>query len=379
MRFERSLPVQEWTQIVYASTYLVALSAAFIARTRSDLRRFSVYGLQTMLVAYPAYLIIPLIAPKRPFTPHTIPGHLLAWERTLDSPAAAFPSYHVIWAILAAEVFARRWPRLRLVFNGWAILVAVSCVTTSQHSILDIVGGAVTVALVARGPRLWQALRRYTDLVNNSFCAGMAAFFGLWLAGTMAGPRAETLIFVAGVVALVGTLRPIFGPHGPMPGGALGGIVAALSAPLFGMGVWLILAALSLGAGWIQAVRAVRHLGHCKMPVYSVVCDILAALIVTRLWMLATPLHLITGIFLTLTGLSRFVEAAHRKPVRSDRLIAIACVIGGALTTALGHGPAAPAPQFAWNTLLLPVLSGLAVAAFVPTGTKPEKTYFATP
>ena len=154
-RLEQRLPVLEWTQIIYASTYFLTLLAPVFAKTRSDLRSYSVRALWTMLIAYPAFLLIPLIAPKRPFIPHTLPGRLLLWERTLDSPVAAFPSFHVIWAILAAAVFARRWPRLKGLFYGWAILVAASCVTTSQHSILDVVGGAATVALVVRGSREW--------------------------------------------------------------------------------------------------------------------------------------------------------------------------------------------------------------------------------
>ena len=102
-RLEQRLPVLEWSQIIYASTYILTVIAPLFAKTRNDLRSYSVRALWTMLLAYPAFLLIPLIAPKRPFTAHTIPGRLLLWERTLDSPVAAFPSFHVIWALLAAE------------------------------------------------------------------------------------------------------------------------------------------------------------------------------------------------------------------------------------------------------------------------------------
>ncbi len=215
--FEQRLPVLEWSQIIYASTYFLTIFAPVFAKTRSDLRSYSVRALWTMLVAYPAFLLIPLIAPKRPFTPHTIPGRLLLWERTLDSPVAAFPSFHVIWAMLAAEVFARRWPRLKALFYGWAILVAASCVTTSQHSILDVLGGATTVALVVRGPQIWSAVR------------------------------------------------------------------------------W------RFGAGLAQAFDRSRCL------------TMAITLILTRLWMLSAPLHLIAGLCFILVGLERFVEQAWRR------------------------------------------------------------------
>ena len=232
-RFEQRLPVLQWTQIFYASTYLLALSVPLFAKTRSDLRRFSVRGLWTMAVAYPCFLTIPLIAPKRPFIPHGLPGRMLLWERSLDSPVAAFPSFHVIWSILAAQAYAGRWPKLKWLFYGWAALVAASCVTTSQHSVLDVLGGAATVALVAYGPRL---LRR-------------------------------------------------------------------TSAD------------------------------------YSIFFDCLAAITVTRLWILDTPVQMIAGLCLILTGLGRFVKATGRVAER----VGIAMVISGVLITAPGLPTSLPA------------------------------------
>ena len=260
-RFEQRLPVLEWTQIIYASTYFLTILAPVFAKNRSDLRNYSVRALWTMLVAYPAFLIIPLIAPKRPFIPHTLPGRLLLWERTLDSPVAAFPSFHVIWAMLAAEVFARRWPRLKGLFYAWAILVAASCVTTSQHSILDVLGGAATVTLVMR----------------------------------------------TGPVRIVSRA---------------------------GSGAWLIVA---------------------------------ITLILTRLWLLAAPLHLIAGLCFILAGLGRSVEQAWRgKPRPQWR--AVASVIAGILLTVLGHSAPAPRPHFAWHTLLPAVALGVAAAIVVAAG-----------
>ena len=50
-RFEQRLPVLEWTQIIYASTYLLTIFAPVFAKTRTDLRNYSVRALWTMLVA----------------------------------------------------------------------------------------------------------------------------------------------------------------------------------------------------------------------------------------------------------------------------------------------------------------------------------------
>jgi hypothetical protein len=64
--FEQRLPVLEWPEIFYFSTYVLTALAPLFARTRSDLRTFSARGLAAMLVAFPLYLALPLIAPPRP-------------------------------------------------------------------------------------------------------------------------------------------------------------------------------------------------------------------------------------------------------------------------------------------------------------------------
>lgn len=426
MPFEQRLPVIEWSEIFYASTYVLTVVTPLFARTRSDLRAFSVRGLGATLVAFPVFLTIPIIVPARSFTPHTIPGHVLVWERTLDSPAAAFPSFQVIWTVLAAEVFARRWPRLSWLFYGWALLVAASCVTTGQNSLVDVLGGAATVGLVTHGPSLWNTVRMQAQRIANSWrewrigpvrvinhgvYAGVGAFVALWIAGIMAGPGPQTAILVAACAAVVGAalwaqfvegspqlLRP-FGFYG----GLLGGTLGALAGPLFGTSAWLVLAAFSVGGPWAQAMGRLRCLVQgcchgrpapeavgirykhprsrvCRLtswtavplhptPVYSILWNGLIALVVTRLWMVAAPLHLISGIYFMLTGLGRFVEEAWRgepqTPVvmglRLYQWAAAASLICGALMTAIGHSAPAPIPRFAWDTLLPAAVFGLAV------------------
>jgi hypothetical protein len=93
-------------------------------------------------------------------------------------------------------------------------------------------------------------------------------------------------------------------------------------------------------------------------------------MVVTRLWMLAAPLHLISGIYFMLTGLGRFVEEAWRGEPQTPVLMglrlyqwaAVASLICGALMTAIGHSAPAPVPRFAWDTLLPAAVFGLAVS-----------------
>jgi len=367
--FERRLPVIEWSEAIYASTYVLTALAPFFARTRTDLRTFSARGLAAMVVAFPLYLAIPLTAPPRPFTPHAALGRLLVWERTLDSPAAAFPSFHVIWAVLAAEVFARRRPGIAWVWRGWALLVAASCVTTGQHPIADVLGGFGAAGLVVKGPALRQFIRARAErianswkewrigpvrVINHGFYPGAGAFIALVIAGAVAGPGGQPAILFAAASAVAGAalwaqyiegspqlLRP-FGFYG----GLLGGTLGALAGPLFGTSPWLVLAAFACGGPWAQAMGRLRCLVQgcchgspapesigirythersrvCRMtewvgvplhptPVYSILWNVMVALAVTRLWFLRAPLGLIAGMYFILTGLGRFVEEAWR-------------------------------------------------------------------
>jgi prolipoprotein diacylglyceryltransferase/protein-S-isoprenylcysteine O-methyltransferase Ste14 len=366
---EQRLPVVEWSELFYFSAYLATALAPLFARTSGDLRRFCVRALGAMLVAFPLYLVLPLTAPQRAFTPHTALGRLLIWERTLDNPAGAFPSFHIIWAVLAAGVYASRWPRLAWVFRVWAALVAASCVGTGQHPVADVAGGLVTVWLVAEAPALWQAIRRQGErianswhewrlgpvrVINHGIYAAIGAALALWIAVTLAGPQGRLPVIVAALAAVVMAalwaqyiegspqlLRP-FGFYG----GLLGGTLGALLAPFFGVSPWLVLAAFSAGGPWAQAMGRLRCLVQgcchgrpapesigirymhprsrvCRMtkwagvplhptPIYSVLCNVFVALAITRLWLLHAPLHLIAGLYFILTGLGRFVEEAWR-------------------------------------------------------------------
>jgi prolipoprotein diacylglyceryltransferase/protein-S-isoprenylcysteine O-methyltransferase Ste14 len=424
--FEKHLPVMEWTEAFYFSTYVVTAFAPLFARTRSDLRRFMVRALLAMVVAFLLYIILPLAAPQRPFTPQTALGRLLSWERTLDNAAGAFPSFHMIWAMLAAAVYARRWPQFSWICRAWTALVAISCVTTGQHPIADVLGGLAAVALIARGPALWEFVRRHGErianswrewrigpvrVINHGFYVGAGAFFSCLIAETFAGPDRIVPILLPALAAVVGAalwaqyiegspqlLRP-FGFYG----GLLGGTLGALAAPLFGTSPWLILAAFSAGGPWAQAMGRLRCLVQgcchgrpasepvgiryihprsrvCRMtewtgvplhptPLYSFLWNVFTALVITRLWILHAPLHLIAGLYFILNGLGRFVEEAWRgepqTPVfarlRLYQWAAFGSVLIGIMMTALGVSEPAPGAQFTWSMVLPAAAFGAAV------------------
>ena len=155
--FEESLSVVEWTELIYASPYVLVCLVPLLAKTRNQLRIFSRNGLLTMAVVFPFYLLVPLVSPHRMFTAETAMGKLLKAERLLDGAGAAFPSYHVLWALIAAEALIAIYPAWTWVLRAWPVMVAISCVTTGSHGILDVLVSFATYEAVKRIPASWYA------------------------------------------------------------------------------------------------------------------------------------------------------------------------------------------------------------------------------
>jgi protein-S-isoprenylcysteine O-methyltransferase Ste14 len=426
--FETRLPVWQWTEFIYASTYPVVAGAPLLAATRGDLRRFALRGRLAMAILFALYALVPLVSPPRAFVPDGVPGDLLRWERRLDTAAAAFPSFHVVWAMLAAPVYARRMPRLRALCWIWAIAVAASCVTTGMHALADVAAGLGAAALVLSSGRIWNRLRLATEEVANSWrewrlgririinhgaWAGIGTFLGLSLLGTLVGPGHLGAIALASAAGLVGAaLWAQFIEGSPQllrPYGYYGGIfavmIASLAAPLLGTPTWLLLGGFSVAGPVIQAFGRVRCLVQgcchgapapagigivyrhprsrvCRLaelagvpihatPLYSILWNVAVEAVMIRLWLAGSPLHLIGGAYLILTGLGRFVEEAYRgepqTPVlaglRLYQWVAVGTVALGALLTAVGRSGPAPMPRFDWPSIALAAGVGMVCAA----------------
>ena len=368
--FENSWPVYEWTELIYASAYAFVLLAPLAAKTSRDLREFSISGLlATALITF-LFLTIPLVAPPRPFEPQGLLGRLLAWERALDTPAAAFPSFHVVWALLAARVYAAgtrgRW---KIVWWLWAVLVSVSCLTTGMHAVVDVAAGFVVFFFVTRTGAAWGAARRLTErvanswrewrvgpvrIINHGLYAGAAAFAALAIVGSLTGPKHILPMLVVAFSVLVASAvwaqavegsPSLLRPYG-WYGGVLGAIIGILAAKLLGADAWLLAGAFSVAGPWLQALGRLRCLVQgcchgrvapaaagirythprsrvCKLsslkgvpihptPLYSILSNLVTGVALARLWQLGAPLSLVVGAYLILAGLARFVEESYR-------------------------------------------------------------------
>jgi prolipoprotein diacylglyceryltransferase/protein-S-isoprenylcysteine O-methyltransferase Ste14 len=369
--FERRLPVVEEAELLYASTYPLAAAALFIPRTRAQARRLLVRALLAMALVFPLYFLLPFVAPPRPFVPHGWLGSLLLEERAHDTSAAALPSFHVVWALLAAGAWASRFPKIRTVAYAWAGLVAASCILTGMHSIADVVAGALVFVAVSHAAVIWETLRSAAERVSNRWTEwriGRARIlgYGLWaaLANVVAlcivsatiGPGRLGLVYATAAAGLAGAFvwaRLVERPTKQMrPFGFYGGMfgiwAAGAVSPLFNVPVpdaLRLLAGYCVAAPLLQAIGRVRCLvqGCCHgspapeavgirynlplsrvtkaglagvplhpTPVYSILWNAMVFLVVARLWWLQAMPGTVCGAWLLLSGLGRFVEESLR-------------------------------------------------------------------
>ena len=367
--FERSLPILEQSEIVYASAYIVVLLAPLLIRSGTALRRFAQLGLRAMALLFPLYLVLPLFVPPRTFHAATAIGSLLCWERTPISGVGAFPSFHVVWAFIAATALGEGRRGKRILCWTWAVLVAFSCITTGMHSILDVVAGAIAFLLILRMEEIWVAMLHFAERIANSWrewrfgpiriinhggYAALAILIGMGLIDTLLGPGRKLLSIIIFLSSTIGAalwaqwvegspslLRPM-GFYGAMLGATLG----CSFAPLFGVNLWLVCAVICLATPWIQGIgrlrclvqgcchgratqqaHGIRYTHHrsrvCRLahlagvsvyatPVYSILYNLVVGIALLRLYQLHASCTMIFGIYLLLSSSGRFVEEAYR-------------------------------------------------------------------
>lgn len=362
-----SLPVIPWTEAIYAATYPFALLAPLAATRSRDLRRFALGGLGAMVIIFPIYLLVPLVAEAKPVPGEGIWQALMMLERLHDGPITAFPSFHVVWACLAAQLCVTRWPRATWFWWVFAVAQAASCVTTGMHAAIDVAAGFAVYALVRHGGGIWERMRRASErlanswkevtvgpvrLMSHSILAGIGSAIGFVVAGTLAG--SENLPWLVIMMAAVPVGSALWAqivegsPQLLRPYGYFGGVfLVSLLAIVSGLTgaertAWLTFVAFGIGSCFAHAIGRARCLvqGCCHgretspffgiryehplsrvvrlaslggvplhpTPLYSMIWMTFVGLALIRLWMIHAPLEFIAGAYFLLVGLGRFVE-----------------------------------------------------------------------
>jgi protein-S-isoprenylcysteine O-methyltransferase Ste14 len=423
--FERGWPVLEWTEAVYASAYIMILATPLLVRSRASLRRFAVTGLFATAVVTFVYILVPLVAPPRPFEPTTVLGRVLAFERSLSHTVAAFPAFHVIWPLIASAAWRTNGRGWAAVARIWTLLIAASCITTGMHSLLDVAAAFAIWPLLAGAERIREALRHGAErianswrewrvgpvrIINHGFYTAAGGAVGLWIAGATAGPGLVVPValvalfslgasavwaqFVEGSPAL---LRPL-GFYGGIGGGLLAFIVLAA----LGIDVLAVILGFGLAMPWVQAAGRLRCLvqGCCHggpapasigirylhprsrvtqiaglagvplhpTPLYSIIANVVIGLFLLRLQMLGVAAGLVIGGYFMLNSLARFVEEAYRAEPQTPvvaRLRLYQWLAFGTFGLGIGFTVIAPHPIPTGGGFLEPrlLLASLLVAA----------------
>jgi protein-S-isoprenylcysteine O-methyltransferase Ste14 len=422
VRMNHSLAaLSDW---ISATAYLALAMAPALARSKGQMRRFTLLSVVTTNTALLLALILPLfrqmpniLSPK---------GWATAPQQSPDYSNSFFPSLVIISALLATSLLNERWPFLRGVLGCWLVAVTLSCLVSPHDGLLGVSTGVFAVGLASRINTIWRFIQALSERVANSWkewrigpvrvishggYIGLAGFLALSIAGTVSGPGHETALIFAACLALLGAglwaqiiegSSQLLRPYG-FYGGLLGGVLGALMAPLFHTPVWLLLAAFSAGGAWGQAVGRLRCLvqGCCHgcpttgevgiryahpmsrvcrftswtnvplhpTPVYSLLWNSIVGVVMLRLWVHHAALHLITGVYFILTGLGRFVEEAWRgepqtrvvSGLRLYQWAALTSVLVGALFTALGISGPAPNLAFGWAAVVAAGAFGLMI------------------
>jgi protein-S-isoprenylcysteine O-methyltransferase Ste14 len=372
--FERGWPVLQASELVYVSAYLFVPLTPLIIRTRRDLRRFAVSGLLATALVTLIWLTVPAVAANRPFVPEGVLGRLLAAEQRHSTGVAAFPAFHVLWALLAARGWlanARATGRRAWAWVGtiWALLIAASSLTTGMHTVVEVAAAVLLFVPLSQYRRSWALLRDATErlanswhewragpvrIINHGIYAGLAAFAGALLVGMLTGPGGVAVVAWIGLLQMLGAgltaqalegssklLRP-FGWYG----GVAGAVIGCLTAPLFGVPALPLLAAVAVAAPWIQLIGRLRCLvqGCCHgapasaetgiryrhrrsrvkqiadlagvplhpTPLYSILGNVVIGVVLLRLRVIGASNGMELGIYLVLGGLARFVEESYR-------------------------------------------------------------------
>lgn len=367
--FEMRCPVIEQTEIIYASTYLVVLLAPLLATSGFALRRFALRGLTSMAVIFPLYLLLPVFVPPRPFQPVGPLGTMLAMERTPFSGIGAFPSFHVVWALIAASALAEGSEWKNRLWWTWAVLVSLSCITTGMHSVLDVIAGAIVYIVIVRIDRIWALVLKFSERIANSWrewrigpvriiihgaYAGAAALIGVLIIESLVGRDGAVVaasIFFGAIIGAVLWAQWVEGSPSllrPMGfyGGVIGAMIGAVPAVFLGINFWTALASFAVAGPWIQAAGRLRCLVQgcchgratvdvsgirythprsrvCRLaqlagvpihatPVYSILWNFVVGTALLRLLAVHASGTMICGIYFLLSGAGRFAEEAYR-------------------------------------------------------------------
>ena len=392
LAFEWHIPVWVWSYPIYASAYGF-VSLPFIVCQTKDLKYFFCVGWLSIAVMSLLYIAIPAVATPRLMP--TLSGsdsavylllyQLLSFEMKHAAPyTAAFPSYHVVWAVLVALILSRVSRLWAWIGWIWCGLIIISCFTTGMLSVLDLVSGVFVGLLLFKASALWNAFIRWANTLANSYHSKRigvirvmshfkyslaAGFMLVFLTTLLLGAQYAKLIVLMGCVGLLGAVLWGWLVEGAAvsmrPLGYFGSVllflIVNIALLLLGYNTWPFIAALFCAAPFAHVVGRFRCViqgcchgrvvhehetarGFCvSIPnsrvvslsclqnqliyptqIYSMLGNIALGIALLRLWTLQVNISLLIGLYLVFAGFLRFIEEGYRGEIQTPKYFGLA-------------------------------------------------------
>lgn len=376
--FNTRLPFEYYTVvpeavIFYSIIYIQVLLIPFIISTQSLLQRFVFNSIVAGIAGFLLMFFLPLVCEQLPFQSANIFTEWLSLERYADSIAGAFPSFHIIWSLLAFDIYKKQFPKYKSVWILLLLLIVLACFLTGMHGMVDVLGGLLIfvftkyykpfLLFVYKVTQLaansWKAYRiGNIRIINHSIFSFLSGSSGAFIAYLFI-PNGYIILFIA-VCTLMGAaiwaqliegsnalLRP-FGYYGGIIGGLFSLIL--ISAATSYSFIYLC-AVMAMLAPLVQAIGRFRclvqgcchgartesifaivvtneHSRVCKLSglksfpihntqLYSILSNIVLQLVVIKLFMIGANVAFITGVYFIGSGLFRFVEESYRGEIQT--------------------------------------------------------------
>ena len=147
--WEQHIPFLPWTIIPYWSIDLLYGFSFLLCTTRQMLNRHALRLLTAQIIAVACFMIYPLTISVTRMSDDGVFGRLFSYLYTIDMPYNQMPSLHITLLLILWERYSHALPaRWRWLVHGWAILIGISVLTTSQHHFIDIPTGLLLASLV---------------------------------------------------------------------------------------------------------------------------------------------------------------------------------------------------------------------------------------
>lgn len=366
---DQKIPFLDFSVIVYLLVYPLALFTPFILNKNFKTKEFIFDLITGMVIIFYCYLVFPFVVNYSILENTNIFTKIINFGRETDGSTAALPSFHVFWALIVYKYFSWRFPKLKILFMIISFLIILSCLTTKNHTILDVIFGILAYFLVNNRVKIYQFLLwscekisnswhewRFgkTRIINHGFYAALGGVSGFLIMGYFLPNHLYTIYFI-GILGFAGAglwaqmvegspmlLRP-FGYYGSVIGIAIATILITVFSDI---SFWYLLAISTLGASSIQFLGRFRCLVqgcchgkptdhvlgirfcHPKSRVYkiagwggknlyptqfySIATNFLTFFLLFRFVSLEMPCSFIAGLYFILNGSSRFVEESLR-------------------------------------------------------------------